>query len=49
MRSILAIKSGFCETSNEDKTNSLSRKRVEAIHDFNPKDKAYLGADLAFD
>ena len=37
--SILEIKSGFCETSNEDKTNSLSRKRVEAIHDFSPKDK----------
>ena len=37
--SILEIKSGFCETSNEDKTNSLSRKRVEAIPDFSPKDK----------
>ncbi len=37
--SILEIKSGFCETSNEDKTDSLSRKRVEAIHDFSPKDK----------
>ena len=36
--SILEEKSGLCEASNEIEQISSSRKRAQALHDFNPKD-----------
>ncbi len=45
--SIFDEKSGFCETSNEDKTNSLSRKRVEAIPDLSQKDAEFVKDEFA--
>ena len=45
--SIFDEKSGFCETSNEDKTNSLSRKRVEAIPDLSQKDAEFAKDEFA--
>ena len=36
--SILEEKSGLCEASNEIELKGSSRKRAQALHDFNPKD-----------
>ena len=38
--SILVEKSGLCQASNEIEQKGSSRKRVQALHDFNPKDSA---------